>query len=96
MAPLFELGAQLAKVVDLAVVDQGDASILVVDRLIAALEVEDLQPPIAEVGRLGFESAGGVRAAVDDGVHHAIQQTRVLRADVPADTAHSFAVGWVD
>src|SRR5258708_5141764 len=43
-APL-QLAAHLAVVVDLAVLDHGDAAVLVGDRLIAVLEVDDRESP---------------------------------------------------
>src|SRR5207247_2599339 len=46
-----ELGAQLPVVVDLAVLDDVDAAVLVRDRLVARLEVDDREPPRRQTGR---------------------------------------------
>ena len=48
VAALAELLAQLEEVVDLAVEDADDVAGLVLDRLAAGDEVDDLQPPVAE------------------------------------------------
>ena len=43
-----ELGNQLLVVVDLAVVDDADAAVLVVQRLLTGREIDDRQPLVAE------------------------------------------------
>jgi hypothetical protein len=43
-----ELAPQVAVVVDLAVEDDPDGAILVADRLLAVVEIDDAQPPHAE------------------------------------------------
>ena len=57
-----ELAAQLAEVVDLAVEDDPDRAVLVVDRLVAGREVDDAQPAHAERHALVHPHALIVRA----------------------------------
>ena len=57
MAPLFQFPAQLDVVEDLAVEHGPDLSILVVDRLVAAGEVDDAQSGVGQAdGRVAVES----------------------------------------
>ena len=87
-----ELVAQLGVVVDLAVLDDDDAAVLVRDRLVAAGEVDDREAPRAERDLAVDVLAAAVGAAVDElGAH------RAKRLDVgvpvgardPADPAHA-------
>ena len=48
MSALFEIGAQLAIVVDLAVENDGDAVVFVEGRLFAGDEIDDREPTHAE------------------------------------------------
>ena len=91
-----ELVAQLGVVVDLAVLDDDDAAVLVRDRLVAAGEVDDREAPRAERDLAVDVLAGAVGAAVDElGAH------RAKRLDVgvpvggrdPADPAHAPTLG---
>ena len=61
-----ELVAQLGVVVDLAVLDDDDAAVLVRDRLVAAGEVDDREAPRAERDLAVDVLAGAVGAAVDE------------------------------
>jgi hypothetical protein len=65
-----ELAAQLRVVVDLAVLDDDAGAILVRDRLVAVLEVEDRKTPSRERNGAVDVLAGAVRAAVDEPLRH--------------------------
>ena len=62
MALVDELGTQLAVVVDLAVLHDGDRAVLVRQRLVARLQVDDRQAPRGEPGPVVDEHAVAVRA----------------------------------
>ena len=66
MPPAFELAAQLLIVVDLAVEDDLDRAILVADGLIAAVQVDDREPPMdqPDPGSDQNPSASGPRWAI--------------------------------
>src|SRR6266850_1435326 len=82
MACRFELGAQLAEVVDLAVEHDPDGTVLVVDRLMAGREIDDAQAPHAERDALVDEHAFIVGAAMADHVAHAVdERARLVRAE---------------
>src|SRR3546814_14293630 len=53
MAQIPQLAGQILEVVDLAIVDNRDAAVLVVHRLLAAGEVDDQQPAVAAADALG-------------------------------------------
>ena len=61
-----ELVPQLAVVVELAVLDDGDPAVLVRDRLVAGREVDDREPPGGEAHRAFDEGPIGVGPAVDE------------------------------
>ena len=86
VAGALELAAQLLVVVDLAVLDDGDRAVLVRERLVARLEVDDREPARGEADVAVDERAVGVGAAVDERRAHLVQTARV--ADDPADSAH--------
>ncbi len=48
MAPALEVGLELPVVVDLAVLDDHDAAVLVAYRLVAAFQVDDRQAPVRD------------------------------------------------
>ena len=74
-----QLGAQLDVVVDLAVQRRPDGAVLVGDRLVAGLEVDDAQPARADPhARLDVEAVG-VGAAVCERVGHRVDGGRVDR-----------------
>ena len=89
-----ELGAQLAVVVDLAVVDEPDGLVLVGDGLVAALAVDDAQAAVAEADGRRLEGAGVVGAAVHDGGGHAPEKLPVGRAGEAEDAAHERKLSW--
>jgi hypothetical protein len=70
---LDELHAQRLEVVDLAVEGDGHRAILVVDRLVAALEIDDAQPPEPERRMLIDAVALAVRPAMGDDVGHLLE-----------------------
>src|SRR5207237_5821358 len=76
---------------DLPVLDDVDGAVLVRDRLVAALEVDDREPPRGEAGAALDERALGVGPAVDERRAHLRQLARVdgtARGDDSADPAH--------
>src|SRR5947207_7736063 len=48
MAELDEIGDQRSIIVDLAVVNNDDGAVLVPQRLLSRLQIDDRQPPVAE------------------------------------------------
>ena len=84
--------AQLAVVVDLAVVDDLDAAVLVADRLVAAREVDDRQAPRRKRDAALDERAGAVGAAVHERVVHRLDDARVdgraVERQQAADATH--------
>src|SRR4029079_16491737 len=82
---------QLGVVVDLAVLDDDTASVLVRDRLVAVLEVDDREAARSEGDGAVDVLAVTVGAAVDEQVAHRTQRAdvrgAVCRRD-PADPAH--------
>ncbi len=70
VAAALQLTAQLAVVVDLAVLDDGDAAVLVGDRLVAVLEVDDRESPHRQRNPALVEETIAVRSAmVEPRVH---------------------------
>ena len=65
-----QLGAQLAEVVDLAVLDDDGGAVLVRDRLVARLEVDDREPPRGEGDVAVAELPEAVRAAMNQRPAH--------------------------
>ena len=91
VACALELAAELRVVVDLAVLDDDTASVLVRDRLVAVLEVEDREAPRRERDAAFHVLARTVGAAVDEQVAHRAQRVEVraaARRRNPADPAH--------
>ncbi len=88
----FEPGPQLAEVVDLAVENDRDAAVLVEDRLVAARQVDDRQPPHPERDRSVDEIACIVGAAMRHRIAHAddvrLRGGRAAQTDDPGDAAH--------
>jgi hypothetical protein len=89
VSALPKLRAQLAVVVDLAVQDDVQAAVLVGDRLVAALDVDDRQAPAAETGRTPDVEALVVGTAVRDRRGHRAQLLEPCppTADLTADAA---------
>src|SRR6478752_6635285 len=67
MPGALQLVAQLAVVVDLAVLDDVERAILVGDRLVARLEVDDRETPRGEGDVAVAELSEAVRDAIRDG-----------------------------
>jgi len=79
VAPAFQVGAQLLKIIDLAVEDDGHRAVLVADGLRPPLEVDDAKAARDQPHTRLNEIARLVRPAVDDGIAHAVQQHAVGR-----------------
>ncbi len=91
VARRLELAHQLAVVVDLAVLDDDDRAVLVRDRLVAAVEVDDREPPCGDSDSLADVHALRVGAAVIERGRHRAEPVRIdspARARDPADPAH--------
>ena len=89
------LALQLLVVVDLAVLDDVDGAVLVRDRLVAALEVDDREPARREPDAALQEHAVRVGAAMDERCAHLGQPARVhgaARGRDSADPAHGFVL----
>jgi hypothetical protein len=71
---------KLAVVVDLSVLDDVDRAVLVRDRLVARLEVDDREPAGRKPGRTVDDLTVGVRPAVDERGAHRAQALGVDRA----------------
>ena len=87
--------AQLLVVVDLAVLDDVDRPVLVRDRLVAAREVDDREPPRGEPDAVVEEGAVAVGAAVDERGAHRVEPAALDRAPArgdSADPAHALRV----
>src|SRR6476660_3495767 len=67
-----EIGAQLLKVVDLAVEHDPDGAVFVVNRLMAGGEIDDAQAPHAECDTVVDPDALVVGAAMTDHVAHSV------------------------
>ena len=80
VAALAELLAQLEEVVDLAVEDADDVTGLVLDRLAAGDEVDDLQAPVTEHAAAETVDRALVRPAMEERGVHPLDQGRVRRA----------------
>ena len=94
-----ELVAELVVVVELAVLDRPDRAVLVRERLVAALDVDDAQPPDAERDAGRRVRAAVVRAAVRHRVGHPVEDvgrddpSRLAPdLDDSADPAHAWTV----
>ena len=88
VARAHELARELRVVVDLAVLDDDAAAVLVEDRLVAAGEVDDGQPPRRERHRPLDVLAGAVGAAVLERRAHPLEPGAVGRACKSTDPAH--------
>jgi hypothetical protein len=88
---VFEGAPDLLVVVDLAVAHEVEASVRCCKRLLAALDVHDGEPPVAEQVSGNLDQAVVVRSPVGDAPHHASGGLRV-HAAVSADySAHAIA-----
>ncbi len=89
-----QLLAQLPEVVDLAVEDDHDRTVLVENRLIAGHEIDDPQALNPETDVVLDEHPTGVGAAVLDRRAHAlqditVQRSRGRRRDLSGNSTHS-------
>ena len=76
----FELGAELGERVDLPVLDHTDGAVLVLDRLVAALDVDDRQPAHTERRVPVQRSPGVIGPTPIQRGHHAIESLTRERA----------------
>ena len=83
-----ELAAQLPEVVDLAVVDEVNVARRARHRLVAVLEVDDRQAPVAEAGEVLLEVALVVGPPVLDPLAHGREEVVIRWADEAGDPAH--------
>ena len=73
MAVRLQLAAEVRIVVDLAVEDDLDRTVLVPDRLIARLQVDDAQAPHRQANGTVGEEALAIGAAVGERVAHGLE-----------------------
>src|SRR5438034_5115361 len=94
MAAPFEIAAQLAVVVDLPVEDDPDRTVLVADRLLPVLKVDDAQPthsepdPVAEIDAFIVGTAVDHRAA--HGAHLVLDHGTAVPPDDACDATHDW------
>src|SRR5262249_51762236 len=90
--------AQLAVVVDLPVQDDDDRPVLVEDRLVAGIQVDDRQTLNAEADVAIDVDAARVRPSVLDDSAHLLDQRAIHSAvrpgDFPRDPTHGRSVTW--
>jgi hypothetical protein len=92
MAVALELAAQLAVVVDLAIADQHDRAIGVVQRLPAAGQVDDREAPMAECHEIVMMDSLAIRAAMGECIQHPPHRAvarRIIIHDA-CDAAHEW------
>ena len=78
MPTRFQIRAQLAIVVDLAVEDHGNTFVFVINRLLASDEIDDRQAPHAQGHAVAYHIAFRVRPAMNHAVAHRVQ--KLIRA----------------
>ncbi len=83
VAQCLQFGAQLAVIVDLAVVANQHAAILIAHRLLAAGQIDHRQAPVAEAHARFHIDVTLVRTAVMLGLVHALEQRRIDAARAP-------------
>ncbi len=93
MSPGAQIVRELPVVVDLAVEDEGDGTVLVVQRLRAAGDVDDAQPPEAERDMRGAVCTGAIRSAMDEracraGDERIVSSAKRVAPDHAAEAAH--------
>jgi hypothetical protein len=77
MAPAaLEFGAEFPIVIDLAVLDDDDAAVLVRDRLVAAGEIDDGEAPCCKADSSVMECPLAVRTPVDQSLVHRLEDGR--------------------
>ena len=97
MPPADQLGAELRKIVDLAVKDDDKAAIGVKHRLMAARKIENREAAVAEEDGAGgvHPVARVVRAPVREGIGHAPEIGLGSRAHKARDAAHGQAANGI-
>src|SRR5262245_20924184 len=89
MAALFEVTAQLTKVVDFAIVDDPYRAVLIAHRLVTSDQINDAQPPVPQSNTGTFIEALTVWAAMGQARTHALYDDRLrFRTGHTANTAH--------
>src|SRR5688572_4358509 len=88
-----ETAGQLTVVVDLAVEDDPRAAVLAGHRLMAGVEIDDVEAPDAEPGRPADDEAGTVRTTMGETIGHRFENRLVgppvgARQDVAHDATH--------
>ena len=84
--------AQLDVIVDFAVEDHGDRSILVENRLLAGRHVDDGQAAHPQRNALPFPITGGVRAPMTKALRHQFQRCSIVRSGEASYAAHCGSV----
>src|SRR5262245_29643527 len=75
----FEIAAQLPVIVALAIEDDLNRAVLVADRLVASLQVDDGEPAMRQADTGLAPEPLGVRTAMGDRVAHGLQQAPIDR-----------------
>ena len=88
VAERLELGAQLAEVVDLAVVGELHETVVGAHRLVTTGGVDDGEAAVAEAGERVLEEALAVGTPVGDPAGHGGQEGGVGRAPEPGNATH--------
>ena len=92
VSPGFEVPAQLPVVIDLAIEDDLDRAVLVADRLVASLEINDREAAMDQADAGLRPESLRIRAAMGDGVPQALQQPDIDRTtDIGVDNASDSA-----
>ena len=96
MPALFEIGADLAIVVELAVHHDDDRTVAVEDGLVAGFEIDDRQTPHSKRGSVVDPNPFGIRPAMHDRLAHRVQHgfgavslIRFVQVEPTCDSAHS-------
>ena len=92
VARTLQLGHELLVVVDLAVLHDDDGAVLVRDRLVAAGEIDDREPPCREPDGAVDERAAGIRAAMHERSTHRREPAGIggsARGGDSADPTHA-------
>src|SRR5437868_1014906 len=82
MAAFFQVRAELLVIVDLAVKDDPFRFVLIADRLLAARKIDDRQAPHRHADILVGVKTFLVRAAMDDGAIHCLEDLSVYSAAI--------------
>ena len=86
----FQLRLQIPVVIDLPIEDHRYRPIFVIDRLVPAAQVDDLQPAHAQVDLIPVQEAFSIRATVDHRLRHpAHEDISIGQAGCPANSTHS-------